>query len=173
MEGRRYWQQRLREVAKRRIQIRTLAAFNANVDVIVHVTPEAMARLLEKPGEIDLTEMRRAAESNPTAVRTKSELVGVLKACLARGKSYHLQAADQALLDWLEIQFPAADRSMGGQAGIIGNQMAMLGAASRAYCPLLSEAQAALFVPGVEVPAVVDGRLQLRPARAAARPGDP
>lgn len=171
MQRREFWQSQLQKAATRRINGRTLAAFNANVDVIVHVTPESLSRLLEANPGVSPAEVNQSAGASE--VHTKSGLIGVLKECLARGKSFHVSAGESPVLAWLDTQFPEAVRSMGGQAGIIGNQMAVLGAGSRVYTPLLSPQQARLFVGGVEAPVVKSGRLTLKPVTEAARRQDP
>ena len=87
------------------------------------------------------------------------------------GKSHYVVLTDLSLIDWLEEVFVERRESMGGQAGIIANQMASLGARSVVYTSLLSNKQASMFLPGVEVP-VVDGGMTIRPVREGARSGD-
>lgn len=60
-------------------------------------------------------------------------------------------------------------QSLGGQAGIIANQMAALQAKSVVYTSLLSPQQAQLFDRTVLTPVVSDGQLELVPVRQAAR----
>ena len=60
---------------------------------------------------------------------------------------------------------------MGGQAGVIANQMAALGANSLVYTSLLSPKQGSMFFPSVKVP-VVDETLRILNVQDAVRPTD-
>jgi ADP-dependent phosphofructokinase/glucokinase len=165
------WLQRLRVATGRSLQVRTFAAFNTNVDAIVHLSPAGLARAIDKSGA-SLTEVeRRACTDLPVTVSTPTDFLVVLRAQLAEGKSCHVVVED-SLLGWVSSVFPEVTESLGGQAGIIANQMAALQAASTVYTSLLSSQQARLFDCRVCTPVVVGDDLQLQPVREAVRPGD-
>lgn len=95
----------------------------------------------------------------------------VVKTQLAAGKSCYT-VVEGDLLKWITDVFTDAKQSMGGQAGIIANQMAALGATSVAYTRLLTPLQANMFDSRVLVPTVANDTLHLIPVREAARPDD-
>lgn len=164
------WQKIVKDVCQERIDAKTLAAFNTNVDVVVHLTDSNMAALQSNP-RIDLAEVRTLQGDDILEISQPNELLAVLAEALKVGKSHYVVLTDLSLIDWLEEVFVERRESMGGQAGIIANQMASLGARSVVYTSLLSNKQASMFLPGVEVP-VVDGGMTIRPVREGARSGD-
>lgn len=162
------WQQWVAQEAQRALGARTLACFNANVDVVAHLEPDVVHRLLASV----LSECGPLPQGNPEAVAVRSiaDFLATLKESLRLGKSTYVVAEDPAVLGWFDRFFPGAKRAIGGQAGIIGNQMAALGAHSVVYTPNLAPVQAELLHEGVRVPVVRDGELSLVPAREAAAP---
>ncbi|HET7560555.1 MAG TPA: ADP-dependent glucokinase/phosphofructokinase [Limnochordia bacterium] len=160
----------LAKVVTEPLAARTFACFNSNIDVVAHVTSADLARIIAAhPG---LPDQARALPDLRGAVESPAEWLAVMRECFLHGKSVHTVTKSAALLAWLAEQFPVAKRSMGGQAGIIANQMASLGARSICYTTMLSPEQAELFVQGVECPTPRAGRCELLPPRAAADPGD-
>ncbi len=172
MVDRNLWHDYLREACQRQIRSRVLAAFNTNIDAVVHVTGPLMDSIKAKDTTIAWDKVASGRAEDITSVRSKEELLIILKDCLAGGKSFHIVLEDLSLLDWLDEHFVGARENMGGQAGIIANQMATLGAASTVYTPLLSPKQARLFVDGVTTPVLVNGKLEIEPVSKAARASD-
>lgn len=162
------WQSRLKEALGQRIHGRIFSGFNVNVDVIVHLTKETVARLVDDP-EVSMEEVRKRSILDIASIQSKVDLLAVLIDRLGKGKSFHIIVDNPDLLQWLDKQFSGELESMGGQAGIISNQMAMIGAASVVYTPLLSEKQARLFHEAILTPVVDDGRLNLVPTNRAVR----
>jgi len=158
------WQRFLQEAADIRINCKVFAAFNSNVDAIVHLDPGKLAHVLEgdlQPGHpIDLESERK--------VSTAGEFIAVLRSCLERGKSFYA-VMDVQLSAWFENMFPEHSASMGGQAGIIANQMVALGARACVYTPLLSPQQASYFDQRVLFPYITKGRLQWCRIRSMAK----
>ena len=172
MVDRNLWHDYLREACQRQIRARVLAAFNTNIDAVVHVTGPLMDNIKTGDATISWQKVANGKAEDITAVRSKEDLLIILKDCLAGGKSFHIVLEDLSLLDWLDEHFVGARENMGGQAGIIANQMATLGAASTVYTPLLSPKQARLFVDGVSTPVLVNGKLDIQPVSKAARTSD-
>ncbi len=177
MEGvllvdRNVWHEYLRQACQRKIGARVLAAFNTNIDAIVHITAELMEDLKAADETIEWKEVAKGTAEDIAAVTSKEELLVILKDCLSEGKSFHIVLENLSLLDWLDEYFTGARENMGGQAGIIANQMATLGAESAVYTPLLSPKQARLFVDSVTTPVVDGGKLQIQPVSQAARSDD-
>ena len=161
------WQHRVKEALDSPIRGRVLSAFNTNVDAIVHVTPAKMAEWMQN---WDLTKVAELSIGDIDAVSTPYEFFAVLRDRLAKGKSFHIVLQGEEILSWLDETIDVRQDSMGGQAGIIANQMAHLGAQSICYTPLLSQKQASMFHPEVRIPRATDGGLELIPVKLAARP---
>ena len=164
------WQKWIIKGVEKPLGTRTLACFNANVDVVAHLEPSVVHNLLQAVTE-EFGPLPEVAP-NATSVRSVGEFLSLLKESLAQGKSTYAVLEDLSVLGWYDRIFSDARRAMGGQAGIIGNQMAALGAHSTVYVPALAPAQADMFRPEVKVPVVREGRLELVPAREAASPDD-
>jgi ADP-dependent phosphofructokinase/glucokinase len=165
------WQQRLKTAVSRTLSVRTFAAFNTNIDSVVHLTPENIARAIAMSGIQPADMGECTCEQLPNAISTPQEFLTVVKTQLAAGKSCYT-VIEGNLLSWINAVFTEAKQRMGGQAGIIANQMAALGATSIAYTRLLTQQQAMMFDPRVLVPAVVNDALQLKLVGEAARPND-
>lgn len=171
MADRNLWQQRLKTSVNSTLQARTFAAFNTNIDAVVHLHGPRLQKLLQQTGDTWRAQPWRAAEF-PAVVRTVADFATVLYMQLQEGKSCHI-VAEGAALDWITHNFPDAVESMGGQAGIIANQMAALQAESYLYTPLLSPRQARLFNPAVKAPQInVRGQVDFVPILSAANPQD-
>lgn len=166
------WQGYLRKACRHKLTTRTFAAFNTNVDVVAHVTNEKLQRLLRANPDIDMDIVRSRSIDDIKTITSKEDFLVVLKEMLGQGKSFHIVLEGKELMDWLDKQFPDEKESMGGQAGIIANQMASLGATAVVYTPLLSAKQASLFDERVTTPIVTESGIELEPVRQAARPED-
>lgn len=149
------WQNRVKRAVENKIETNTLAAFNTNVDVVVHLTQEYLEPL-EKDNRINVENVRRLVHEEIIEINTEDEFLAVLLAALKEGKSHYIVLRNISLLEWLETKFSARQESMGGQAGIIANQMAALGAHALVYTSLLSPKQGTMFFPEVQVPVVQD-----------------
>lgn len=164
------WQNRVKKAVQNKIETTTLAAFNTNVDVVVHLTQENLAPLEADP-RIDVQAVERLVNEDILEILTENEFLAVLLAALKEGKSHYIVLRNPQLLEWLEDKFAVRQESMGGQAGIIANQMAALGARSLVYTSLLSPKQGSMFFPEVQVP-VVNGELTTLNVGDAVRPQD-
>lgn len=167
-----WWQSRLSYVANRRPKGRAFAAFNLNVDVVARVTPTAVERLMRETPDLDWDQVRSIDVDALRSVRTREEFVAVLRHGFRTGKSALLVRETEEFVPWWRQIFTDRTESMGGQAGIIANQMAALGAASVVYSPLLSPRQASFFLDGVTWPVGEGDGVRYVPAQAAGRPAD-
>ncbi len=168
-----YWRQRAERVVQRRLQGTTLSAFNPNVDVLLHLNPQALANLLERNPQIDGQRVQAASHTPPPAIHTHEDFLGVLLDRLREGKSLLIVSENLQLFDWLAAHFPARSSTLGGQAGIMANQLSKLEARSVLYSPIFSRAQAEVMDPRVLFPRVGEDRLEIQPCQSAAREGDP
>ena len=166
-----YWHERLRSVGHRIPQVCTFAAFNTNIDAIVHLTPELLSHAIQKSGANLALEEHQASEELPDSVKSPTDFLRVIRSQLSEGKSCHI-VVEQDVLPWISEVFCECTESMGGQAGIIANQMAALQATSVAYTRLLPPEQARLFDERVMMPTVINDDLSLLPIQEAARPDD-
>lgn len=164
------WQNRVRAAVRNKISAHTLAAFNTNVDVVVHLRQDRLEPLLAS-SRIDLQEVEGLLNREIPSVSSANGFLAVLMRALREGKSVHIVLRDMAMLDWLEEVFPERAESMGGQAGIIANQMSALGAHSLVYTALLSPKQASMFFPEVFFPVARD-ELAIINVQEAVRPQD-
>ncbi len=167
---RKVWHDRLKTVVQAKIDTDCLAAFNTNVDVVVHVDDAEMARVQADP-EIDMDEMQRLDADELMEIYTKTEFLAVMSSALEQGKSHYIVLRDLDLLDWFAQMFERRRESMGGQAGIIANQVAALGANSIIYTSLLSPKQGSMFFPEVRVP-VINEDLDIVNVMEGVKPGD-
>ncbi|NLK07466.1 MAG: hypothetical protein GX316_02060 [Firmicutes bacterium] len=166
------WRGYLQEACQRQIRSRVFAAFNTNIDAVVHITGTLMEDIKARDTSISWEKVTGGKAEEITAVRSKEDLLVILKDCLAGGKSFHIVLEELSLLDWLDEYFTGARENMGGQAGIIANQMASLGATSVVYTPLLSAKQAKLFADGVATPVLTGDDIEILPVSQAARSED-
>lgn len=164
------WQQRVENAVNKNIQSSIFAGFNTNVDAVVHCSGSNIASLLSDP-DVSLNAVNRLSVDTIETITTKNEFVAVLKDALGKGKSCYIILENLDLLDWLDQVFADRQELMGGQAGIIANQMAALKAKCLVYTSLLSKKQASMFFPEILYP-VFDEELKLVPVHEAYRPDD-
>lgn len=169
---REHWQNRIRALVQKRPKGRTFAAFNLNIDVVAHVTPQSIQRLVEITPELDWDQVAQIDVDALTTIRTREEFVAVLRHGFRTGKSALLVRETEEFVPWWREIFLERSESMGGQAGIIANQMAALGAESVVYSPILSPRQAGFFLDGVLWPVWQDGKVGYVAATDAGRPDD-
>lgn len=132
------WQQRVENAVNKNIQSSIFAGFNTNVDAVVHCSGSNIASLLSDP-DVSLNAVNRLSVDTIETITTKNEFVAVLKDALGKGKSCYIILENLDLLDWLDQVFADRQELMGGQAGIIANQMAALKAKCLVYTSLLSK----------------------------------
>ncbi len=148
------WMELVREALQTHIDCGVFAAFNANIDVVVQVTPAQLKKIFvhEPACFVDPPlEPRRL-----WSVETSTHFLALLQECMVEGKSYY-GVMDMKLAKWLDANFCAKNEAMGGQAGIIANQMAALGAKSHVYNPVLSAKQARVYHHQVMFPIITNG----------------
>ncbi len=164
------WQKRVENAVQQTIEGNIFAGFNTNVDVVVHLNDQSIQALLVDD-EVTMEQVCQLDVNAVEEIRTKTDFVAVIKDCLGKGKSFYIVLETMALLDWLDERFVTKREIMGGQAGIIANQMAALKANSIVYTSLLSPKQAEMFFPEVLYP-VVNAELKLTPVQESAKRDD-
>lgn len=157
------WKERVAKAAALKLNCKVLAGFNSVIDAVIKLDKETIERLGKQEPNILLDHPK-----NPTQVwplTSKVEFIALLKECVKGGKSFY-GVMDSKLADWFDSVFPKREEAMGGQAGIVANQMAALGASSNVYTPVLSAKQAAIFDQRVRYP-VIDNGVTWVPIRKA------
>ncbi len=149
---------------------RVFCAFNAITDAVVHFDRRTLERELRKCDH----EKIKAAIANPnlSSIETKEEFFAALLKMFSAGKAIELPSFNPKLFVWFKRIFKEEIR-MGGQAGIISNQMAKLGVNTVCYSPVLSKEQSKLyFNNSLYFPIIRNERLVFRKPRASYRDGD-
>jgi ADP-dependent phosphofructokinase/glucokinase len=155
------WNAYLREAVATTIDCRVFSAFNANVDMVISVRPEDVAAICRDHPELLAGDHSRLP-GRP--VSTPGHFLALLEECLAAGKSYY-DIVQAELGEWFLQYFPEHTEAMGGQAGIIANQMAALGGDAYVYNPVLSKLQAEMYDSRVKFPVTIEGALNWVPIR--------
>ncbi|MFH0713185.1 MAG: ADP-dependent glucokinase/phosphofructokinase [Candidatus Micrarchaeota archaeon] len=146
----RNWQAKLKSVAFTDISnVTTLCAFNALTDKVITYNSRSFAPLFNT-FEKNSRYLLKKANSKISRVDSPAMLAAALLQCFKTGKAMHVPA-NQQLLNWLESTF-STHGSIGGQAGIIANQLALLGGKPILYTSPLSPQLAQLFSPRVKFP---------------------
>ncbi len=151
------WEQYVREAAKTRLRCRTFAAFNCNIDVVIEVEQSDLDRIYEEEPKRTQLVVTNPTEVSPAA--SEDHLLAILQESAARGES-HYNVADLGLTEWIDRKFSVNRTEAGGEAAIIANQTAALGADSRVYTSVLSPRQAEVFHRRVKFPVISAGRVQ-------------
>lgn len=167
------WHQRLQQAVRGRLEGTVLSAFNANVDVVVHMDNASIQQVLARNPDLDWEQIDRTNVAELPALRTREDFIAVLIDRLGQGKSLLLVGESAELSLWFEEHFPKRYDKLGGQAGIMAAQLASLDAKSVLYSPILSKRQAEVLHPGVLFPVVDRGSVMLQSAGEAARQTDP
>lgn len=165
----RIWEGRLAQIVQPKLGSTTFAAFNVNVDALVHIDPDLIEWI---SSQFDQHEEPLRDETLPRSVESVPELVALLHAAMQTGKSHYGFLADDTAA-WCRKHLPNSEYKLGGQAGIIANLMATLGADSRLYTTLLSDQQAEIIHPAVRVPVVHGDDLSWDGVQHAADPNQP
>ncbi len=148
------WSKLVKQAIETPIDCGVFAAFNSNIDVVIKVTPERIKEIFQQDPRVFYD--RPNDPTNVWPITTSTEFLALLQECMAGGKSFY-GIVDIQLSPFFEQAFPDRQEAMGGQAGIIANQMAALGAKSYVYNPVLSARQANAYHPKVMFPQIHNG----------------
>jgi ADP-dependent phosphofructokinase/glucokinase len=170
------WQERLKtalwqEAAKLKGK-RVLCAHNVVIDYLEFVNPEQISQLAVAH---NAKEIRELSLKEVKEIDSPRKFLAALVRGMREGKAQHIASHSPELFTWLDKTFAGPDkRRLGGQAGIIANQMAALKAKAIVVTPILSKDQAHLFLKeGVYSPVVKGKNVKYENVRNAWRKGDP
>lgn len=166
------WAKKVQKAASQKITSRTFTAFNTNVDVVVHITNENLNSIMEKNTNIVADNLAQDFTRQADLINTPEAFLSTLLGAMQEGKSLYAITSSDEFLGWLEESFPEANEILGGQAGIVANQLSSLDAQAAVYSRLLSPKQAALFRDEVLSPKIEDNRLKLDSVKKVAREED-
>ncbi len=147
----RTWQNKLQRASVTSLRCkRVLCAFNALIDKVVYYDQRSF-HFLSANFESEKNTVRKKLKGKIQRIDTPQMLLVALITAFKTGKAMHLPT-NFTLIQWLENTFRHCETAIGGQAGIISNQLALIGAKPIVYTPQLSPKLASLFSPRVKFP---------------------
>ncbi|MFH1750749.1 MAG: ADP-dependent glucokinase/phosphofructokinase [Candidatus Micrarchaeota archaeon] len=150
---------------------RVFCAFNAITDALVQFKQGEFEKQLLRCDLPSIT--LRVADFSPTSIHNREDFFSVFLRQFASGKAVELPSYNPRLFEWFRMNFSERIR-MGGQAGIIANQLAQLGVNTVCYSPILSKPQSRLFFKkNVYFPVFHHDRLVFKKPKAAYSETDP
>ncbi len=147
-------------------------AFNTNIDGIIDLDSRRLRGFLSsEPDTADLAFERR--DSPPGRIDSPVDFVAGLMHFVGRGAGGEYMIHDEETYEWIVSRLPIDQFRMGGNAGIMTNALAMLGAQSVIpHAVQLPEAQAKLFLDlkSILLPVMGDEGVEFASPATACRP---
>ncbi|MFH0971318.1 MAG: ADP-dependent glucokinase/phosphofructokinase [Candidatus Micrarchaeota archaeon] len=171
----RVWSAKLRTTAghtysRMRMQ-RVFCAFNAITDAVVQYGKKEYEAELKKCDRKKIGSLQK--NFSPSSVETKEEFFACFLDVFSRGKALEIPCHNPKLFEWFKAVFREEIR-MGGQAGIISNQLSQLQVNTVCYSPILSRPQSRLFYKeNLYFPKIIHDRLVFKKPRASFEATDP
>ena len=140
--------------------MKIICAYPVNLDAVYDMEEDSISRFVQGADPLELKSELKGS------IRSREDLISSLLYCMQQGSGAEILVESQELAEKIEASFPWSFR-LGGNAGIMANLLAELGARPVLNAPALEPRLAALLHPGVGIP--VSGRL-IEPSLAAERP---
>jgi len=140
--------------------MKIICAYPVNLDALYDLGEERISRFIQSA---DPSMIKSELKGS---IRSREDLISSLLYCIQQGSGAEILVESLQLAEEIEASFPWSFR-LGGNAGIMANLLAELGARPILNAPALEPRLAALLHPGVGIP--VSGRL-MEPSLAAERP---
>ena len=140
--------------------MKIICAYPVNLDALYDLGEERISRFIQSADPSGIKSEMKGS------IRSREDLISSLLYCIQQGSGAEILVESQQLAEEIEASFPWSFR-LGGNAGIMANLLAELGARPILNAPALEPRLAALLHPGVGIP--VSGRL-IEPSLAAERP---
>ena len=137
-----------------------ICAYPVNLDAVYDLGEESISRFIQSADPSGIKSEMKGS------IRSREDLISSLLYCIQQGSGAEILVESLQLAEEIEASFPWSFR-LGGNAGIMANLLAELGARPILNAPALEPRLAALLHPGVGIP--VSGRL-IEPSLAAERP---
>jgi ADP-dependent phosphofructokinase/glucokinase len=160
------WEQKFAQTKKIKLA-KALTAFNSNVDYVVlglHHAEKASSMLTHE----EVSFAKKKVDAEPKEIKGMRDFYWALLHCVKTGKALHLPA-DSEVFEWLEKAFTPSEKRIGGQAGIMANQLSAFHDFVLTYSSLLSPFQAGFFDKNVCFPVLKGKKLICLQAKKAAR----
>ena len=141
--------------------MKIICAYPVNLDAVYDLEEDNISRFIQS------ADPRGIKSELKGSIRSREDLISSLLYCIEHGSGAEILVESRQLAEEIEVSFPWSFR-LGGNAGIMANLLAGLGARPILNSPALEPRMAALLHPGAGIP--VWGRL-LEPSLAAERPG--
>ena len=141
--------------------MKIICAYPVNLDALYDLGEERISRFIQSADPSGIKSEMKGS------IRSREDLISSLLYCIQHGSGAEILVESLQLAEEIEASFPWSFR-LGGNAGIMANLLAELGARPILNAPALEPRLAALLHPGVGIP--VSGRL-MQPTQAAERPG--
>ena len=141
--------------------MKIICAYPVNLDALYDLGEERISRFIQSADPSGIKSEMKGS------IRSREDLISSLLYCIQQGSGAEILVESLQLAEEIEASFPWSFR-LGGNAGIMANLLAELGARPILNAPALEPRLAALLHPGVGIP--VSGRL-IEPSLAAERPG--
>jgi ADP-dependent phosphofructokinase/glucokinase len=145
-------------------------AYNCNIDAIKHLTEADVARLI---GLFNEAEIQERIEEYPREIKDPLDFMARLIISMREGKAAEIPNHNSDIHEWLKNHLGFDYARMGGQAGIISNELACLGLRKVvSYVPWLSKEQAEYYekTDNLWHPKVEDGKVVLKHPQEAFKP---
>ena len=136
-----------------------ICAYPVNLDAVYDLDEERISRFIQSADPSGIKSELKGS------IRSREDLISSLLHCMKQGSGGEILVESQQLAEEIEASFPWSFR-LGGNAGIMANLLATLGARPILNAPALEPRLAALLYPGVGIP--VSGCL-MEPLQAAER----
>ena len=140
--------------------MKIICAYPVNLDAVYDFGEERVSRFIQSADPSGIKSELKGS------IRSREDLISSLLYCIQQGSGAEILVESRQLAEEIEASFPWSFR-LGGNAGIMANLLAELGARPILNAPALEPRLAALLHPGVGIP--VSGRL-MQPSLAAERP---
>jgi len=140
--------------------MKIICAYPVNLDAVYDFGEERVSRFIQSADPSGIKSEIKGS------IRSREDLISSLLYCMQQGSGAEILVESLQLAEEIEASFPWSFR-LGGNAGIMANLLAELGARPILNAPALEPRLAALLHPGVGIP--VSGRL-MQPSLAAERP---
>ena len=140
--------------------MKIICAYPVNLDALYDLGEERISRFIQSADPSGIKSEMKGS------IRSREDLISSLLYCMQQGSGAEILVESRQLAEEIEASFPWSFR-LGGNAGIMANLLAELGARPILNAPALEPRLAALLHPGVGIP--VSGRL-MEPSLAAERP---
>ncbi len=162
----RIWHKRLALASLTTIRHKSaLCAYNAHLDAVVHFNQQAFAALFNAWGVNDEKPIIRKSKREIRRVDSPQIFLAAILQAFSTGKAMMLYA-NPHVTEWLIENFgKAATYRVGGQAGIIANQLANLNASPVLYAHHLSKQFTRYLNPRITIPTITQTGVKLTPGR--------